>query len=147
MYDLPPVIMDNTPVKGAPNTHTTSFNPIGIYGGASRLLTESVKMTLVSLWEIGISWEIAESRIWISWVWVHWLEFIDLKVAEGKLPCADINSQAKDHWFEQNRKWQPLVVQVRRLPSLRKGDSLKVGQTTIRPWVPVKNSGRLENRN
>jgi hypothetical protein len=34
----------------------------------------------------------------------------------------------KAHWFAQNRKRQPLVAQVRRLPSLRKGDSLKVGQ-------------------
>ena len=31
MFDLPPVIMDDTPVKGAPNTHTTIFNPIGKY--------------------------------------------------------------------------------------------------------------------
>jgi hypothetical protein len=28
MFDLPPVIMDDTPVKGAPNSHTTIFNPI-----------------------------------------------------------------------------------------------------------------------
>jgi hypothetical protein len=34
----------------------------------------------------------------------------------------------KAHWFAQNRKRQPLVTQVRRLLSLRKGDSLKVGQ-------------------
>jgi len=31
MFDLPPVIMDDTPVKGAPNLHTTIFNPIGKY--------------------------------------------------------------------------------------------------------------------
>ena len=31
MFDLPPVIMDDTPVKGAPNSHTTIFNPIGKY--------------------------------------------------------------------------------------------------------------------
>jgi hypothetical protein len=31
MFDLSPVIMDDTPVKGAPNPHTTIFNPIGKY--------------------------------------------------------------------------------------------------------------------
>ncbi len=31
MFDLPPVIMDDTPVKVAPNPHTTIFNPIGKY--------------------------------------------------------------------------------------------------------------------
>ena len=39
-----------------------------------------------------------------------------------------MHQQVKAHWFAQNRKRQPLVAQVRRLPSLRKGDSLKVGQ-------------------
>ncbi len=34
----------------------------------------------------------------------------------------------KAYWFAQNQKRQPLVAQVRRLLSLRKGDSLKVGQ-------------------
>jgi hypothetical protein len=34
----------------------------------------------------------------------------------------------KAHWFAQNWKQQPLVAQVRRLSSLHKGDSLKVGQ-------------------
>ena len=30
--DLPPIIMDETAnVKGAPNTHTTIFNPVGKY--------------------------------------------------------------------------------------------------------------------
>ncbi len=72
----------------------------------------------------------AESRIRISWVWFHWLKLIDPIMTTGKLPCADFISQVKAHWFVQNRMWQPLVVQVRRLPSLRKGDSLKVGQTT-----------------
>jgi hypothetical protein len=31
MFDLPPVIMDDTPVKGAPNSHATIFNPISKY--------------------------------------------------------------------------------------------------------------------
>ncbi len=31
MFDLSPGIMDDTPVKGAPNPHTTIFNPIGKY--------------------------------------------------------------------------------------------------------------------
>ncbi len=31
MFDLSPVIMDDTPVKGATNPHTTIFNPIGKY--------------------------------------------------------------------------------------------------------------------
>jgi hypothetical protein len=31
MFNLPPVIMDDTPVKGAPNSHTIIFNPIGKY--------------------------------------------------------------------------------------------------------------------
>jgi hypothetical protein len=31
MFDLPSVIMDNTPIKGAPILHTTIFNPIGKY--------------------------------------------------------------------------------------------------------------------
>jgi hypothetical protein len=55
-------------------------------------------------------------------------EVIEPWVATGKLTCADFTQQVKAYWFVQNRKQQPLVAQVRRLPSLRKGDSLKVGQ-------------------
>ncbi len=73
----------------------------------------------VPLWEI--SW-LAESRIRTSW-WV-----IEPWTATGKLPCTDFTQQVKAHWLAQNQKWQPLVAQVRRLPSLRKGDSLKVCQ-------------------
>ncbi len=60
----------------------------------------------------------------------HRLGVIEPWTATGKLPCADFTQQVKAHWFAQDWKWQPLVAQVRRLPSLRKGDSLKVGQPT-----------------
>jgi hypothetical protein len=44
MFDLPPVIMDDTPVKGAPNTHTTIFNPIGKY--ATDVQYQLVRITI-----------------------------------------------------------------------------------------------------
>ncbi len=56
------------------------------------------------------------------------VEVIEPQVATCKLTWADFTQQAKAYWFAQNWKQQPLVAQVRRLPSLRKGDSLKVGQ-------------------
>ncbi len=84
----------------------------------------------------------AENSIWISWDWVHWLEFIDPRMATGKLPCADFISQVKAQWFAQNQKWQPLVAKVTRLQSLCKRDSLKVGLTN--DWstiVPLTHTG------
>ncbi len=56
------------------------------------------------------------------------VKVIEPLVATGKLTCTGFIQQVKAYWLVQNRKWQPLVAQVRRLPSLRKGDSLKVGQ-------------------
>ncbi len=43
-------------------------------------------------------------------------------------PLRRFHATSKSSLVAQNRMWQPLVAQVTRLPCLRKGDSLKVGQ-------------------
>jgi hypothetical protein len=109
-----------------------------MYGGASRLSTESVETTLAHLGEISWEWDLNQLRMSHQFMSMshrlmgmsHRLGFIGPWTATGKLPCADFTQQMKSHWFAQNRKWQPLVAQVTRLSSLRKGDSLKVGQPT-----------------
>ncbi len=113
-------------------------NISNMYGGASRLSTESVETTLAYFGEIPD--RPAESRIWTSQVWVisSWVLVIDSWVwviDSGSLNNewqqeSSLVRQVKAHWFEQNQKQQSLVAQVTRLPSLCKGHSLKVGQFT-----------------
>ncbi len=103
-------------------TNDCSFTKVSImYGGASILSTRKCLYESVETIPFGDTSGDGSPRR-------KQVEVIEPQIATGQLTCADFTQQVKAHWFTQNRKRQPLVVQDRRLPSLRKGDSLKVGQ-------------------